>query len=156
MMSVRFVPEDLDASKWSNLEPYYNKLRDRDLNCSKCIEKLIKDESELSEFVSEKRAKTYINMTCHTDDEHAQNSWKEFVENIQPKLSEYNDLLNKRIVNHKSVSELPEKYDLMIEAIKSDIGIFREENIPLQTRLSILGTKYNEIRGKQTVHYDGE
>ncbi|MGY8691995.1 MAG: M3 family oligoendopeptidase [Candidatus Poseidoniales archaeon] len=153
---MRFVPEDLDASKWSNLEPYYNKLRDRDLNCSKCIEKLIKDESELSEFVSEKRAKTYINMTCHTDDEHAQNSWKEFVENIQPKLSEYNDLLNKRIVNHKSVSELPEKYDLMIEAIKSDIGIFREENIPLQTRLSILGTKYNEIRGKQTVHYDGE
>jgi len=155
-MSERFVPEDLDASKWSNLEPYYNKLRDRDLSCSKCIEKLIKDESELSELVSEKRAKTYINMTCHTDDEHAQNLWKEFVENIQPKLSEYNDLLNKRIVNHKSVSELPKKYDLMIKTIKSDIQIFREENIPLQTRLSILGTKYNEIRGKQTVHYDGE
>ena len=55
------------------------------------------------------------------------------------------------------LSELPARYDvLLIQTIKSDIRIFREENIPLQTRLSILGTKYNEIRGKQTVHYDGE
>ncbi len=155
IMNREFVPDDLDATNWNNLEQYYVELRDRRLNCVGCIESLIRDESDLSEIISETRAKTYINMTCNTNDKKAQDSWKNFVENIQPKISEFSDLLNKKILGHESVDKLPEKYDIMIEAMRSDINIFREENIPLQTQLSLLGTRYNEIRGKQTVNFDG-
>ena len=155
-MESRFAPDDLDASKWENIEPFLDNLIQRKINSANCIEDLIRDESQLSEIISETRARTYINMTSQTDNQEYQKAWGDFVENIQPKLSEYNDIINKKIINNDFVDDLPKRYEIMLRGIKSDIKIFREENIPLQTRLSILGTKYNEIRGKQTVFFEGE
>ncbi|MFL2958169.1 MAG: M3 family oligoendopeptidase [Candidatus Thalassarchaeaceae archaeon] len=155
-MESRFAPDDLDASKWENIEPFLDNLKQRKISSANCIEDLISDESQLSEIISETRARTYINMTSQTDNEEYQKAWGDFVENIQPKLSEYNDIINKKIINNDFVDDLPERYEIMLRGIKSDIKIFREENIPLQTRLSILSTKYNEIRGKQTVFFEGE
>ena len=154
-MDINFNLNDVDASKWENIEPYLINLKDREIKSSQCIENLIHDESRLSEIISETRARAYINMTCQTDNQEYQKAWTDFVENIQPKLSEYNDLFNRKIINNKYVSDLSERYNVMLKGIKTDIEIFREENIQLQTRLSILGTKYNEIRGKQTVYFDG-
>ena len=155
-MALRFSPDDLDASKWENIEPYLINLKEREINSADCIIDLIQDESQLTEIISETRARTYINMTSQTDNQEYQKAWGDFVENIQPKLSEYSDVINKKIINNAFVDNLPERYAVMLRGIKSDIKIFREENIPLQTRLSILGTKYNEIRGKQTVYFEGE
>jgi len=155
-MALRFAPDDLDASKWENIEPYLINLKEREINSADCIIDLIQDESQLTEIISETRARTYINMTSQTDNQEYQKAWGDFVENIQPKLSEYSDVINKKIINNTFVDNLPERYAVMLRGIKSDIKIFREENIPLQTRLSILGTKYNEIRGKQTVYFEGE
>ncbi|MAV60666.1 MAG: hypothetical protein CND89_03615 [Marine Group II euryarchaeote MED-G38] len=154
-MSINFNLNDVNASKWESIEPYLINLKDREIKSSECIENLIHDESQLSEIISETRARAYINMTCQTDNQIYQKAWTDFVENIQPKLSEYNDLINRKIINNKFVNDLPERYEVMIKGIKTDIEIFREENIQLQTRLSMLGTKYNEIRGKQTVYFDG-
>ena len=154
-MDINFNLIDVDASKWENIEPYLINLKDREIKSSQCIENLIHDESRLSEIISETRARAYINMTCQTDNQEYQKAWTDFIENIQPKLSEYNDLFNRKIINNKYVSDLSERYNVMLKGIKTDIEIFREENIQLQTRLSILGTKYNEIRGKQTVYFDG-
>ena len=154
-MDTNFNLNDVDASKWENIEPYLINLKDREIKSSQCIENLIHDESRLSEIISETRARAYINMTCQTDNQEYQKAWTDFIENIQPKLSEYNDLFNRKIINNKYVSDLSERYNVMLKGIKTDIEIFREENIQLQTRLSILGTKYNEIRGKQTVYFDG-
>jgi oligoendopeptidase F len=78
-MTESFVDEELDPSNWDNLKQYFDDLVHRDLNCSSCLENLIIDESQLSELISEKRAKTYINMTCHTDNAEYQKAWKDFV-----------------------------------------------------------------------------
>ena len=84
-MESRFAPNDLDASKWENIEPFLNSLKQRRINSTNCIEDLIRDESQLSEIVSETRAKAYINMTSQTDNQEYQKAWRDFVENIQPK-----------------------------------------------------------------------
>ena len=91
-MESRFAPDDLDASKWENIEPFLDNLIQRKINSANCIEDLIRDESQLSEIISETRARTYINMTSQTDNQEYQKAWGDFVENIQPKLSEYNDI----------------------------------------------------------------
>jgi len=95
-------------------------------------------------------------MTCHTDDEVIQKAWMDFVENVEPKLSEYSDILNRRIVEHDAVGELPERYEILIKGLTTNIEIFREENIPLQTQATKLVTEYNEICGAQMVEFDGE
>tara|TARA_Y100001970_G_scaffold46609_1_gene58814 strand:- start:1283 stop:2965 length:1683 start_codon:yes stop_codon:yes gene_type:complete len=153
---MSFVSDDLDATSWKEIEPFMNNLRDRELNCSTCLETFISDRSDLSEIISEARAKLYINMTCHTDDEKIQKSWMDFVENVSPKLSEYSDILNRRIIEHESVSKLPKQYEILVKGLKTNIEIFREENIPLQTKATKLVTEYNEICGAQMVEYEGE
>ena len=153
---MSFVPDELDGSSWESIEPFMNDLRDRRLSCSNCLETFIADRSSLSEVISEARARLYIDMTCHTDDEEIQKSWMQFVENVQPKLSEYSDILNRRLVEHESLDELPERFGILVKGIKTDIAIFREENIPLSTQATKLVTEYNEICGAQMVEFDGE
>ena len=153
---MSFVPDDLDGSSWEFIEPYMNDLRYRKLSCSKCLETFIADRSSLSEVISEARARLYIDMTCHTDDEEIQKSWMQFVENVQPKLSEYSDILNRRLVEHEALDELPERFGILVKGLKTDIAIFREENIPLSTQATKLVTEYNEICGAQMVEFDGE
>ena len=153
---MNLIHDDIDGASWESIEPYMNDLRDRTLSCSNCLETFIADRSNLSEVISEARARLYIDMTCHTDDEDIQKAWMAFVENVQPKLSEYSDILNRRLIEHKAVQELPERFDILVKGLKTDIEIFREENIPLNTQATKLVTEYNEICGAQMVEFDDE
>ena len=153
---MTFIPEDFDASSWKNIEPYVNDLIQRNLSCSNCLEKLISDSSNLAEHISETGALLYIGMTCDTENETKKNDFLNFVENVRPKLSKFSDKLNRRIAEHPSVGDLPDRYDLMIRGIKSDIEIFREENIPLGVEQTKLVTKAQGITGGMTVEFEGE
>ena len=153
---MTFISEDFDASSWENIEPYVDDLIQRNLSCSSCLEKLISDSSNLAEHISETGALLYIGMTCDTENETKKNDFLNFVENIRPKLSKFSDKLNRRIAEHPSVGDLPDRYDLMIRGIKSDIDIFREENIPLGVEQTKLVTKAQGITGSMTVEFEGE
>ena len=95
-------------------------------------------------------------MTCDTESEEKRDSFMEFVENVRPKLSEFSDSLNKRIVGHRSVDDLPPRYDLMIKGMRNDIEIFRKENIPLGVEQTRLVTEAQTINGAMTVVFEGE
>ena len=114
---MSFVPDDFDASKWENIEPYVNDLLSRELTCSSCLEKAISDSSNLAEHISETGALLYIGMTCDTENEKKKNEFLYFVENVRPKLSEFSDALNRRIAEHPSLEDLSERYTLMIRGI---------------------------------------
>ena len=151
-----FIPDNFDASKWENIEPYVNDLINRELSCSSCLESLISDSSNLGEHISETGALLYIGMTCDTENENKKNDFLYFVENIRPKLSKFSDALNRRIAEHPSIGNLPERYDLMKRGIISDIEIFRSENIPLGVEQTKLVTKAQGITGGMTVQFQGQ
>ena len=153
---MSFVPDDFDASKWENIEPYVNDLLSRELTCSSCLEKAISDSSNLAEHISETGALLYIGMTCDTENEKKKNDFLYFVENVRPKLSEFSDALNRRIAEHPSLEDLSERYTLMIRGIISDIEIFRTENIPLGVEQTKLVTKAQGITGAMTVEFEGK
>ena len=153
---MKFVSEDFDASAWENIEPYVDDLLERKLTCSKCIETLISDSSNLAEHISETGALLYIGMTCDTENSEKKDEFLNFVENVRPKLSEFSDKLNRRIIDHSSLENLPERYNLMIRGMKSDIEIFRVENIPLGVEQTKLVTKAQGITGAMTVEFEGK
>ena len=155
-MGSAFITEDFDASQWVNIEPYANDLLSRELNCSGCLETLIKDGSTLAEHVSEAGTLLSIAMTCDTESEVKRRSYLDFIENVQPKLSEFADAFNHRLAGHPALDELPPRHDLMIKGILTDIAIFREENIPLQVEEAKLETEHSTITGAMTVEFDGE
>ena len=155
-MGRGFVPEDLEATSWDSLEPLINDLLERELSCSSCLEGLIADSSELAEHVSEAGALLYIGMTCDTESEEKKGAFLDFVSNVRPKLSEHSDAINRRLVEHPAVEDLPERYDLMLKGIRTDVEIFRKENIPLGVRQTELVTESQAINGAMTVEFDGE
>ncbi len=156
MQSGSFVPDDFDASEWSNIEPYVDELLNRTLSCSGCLETLISDASNLAEHISETGALLYIGMTCDTESQEKRDSFLGFVENVRPKLSEFSDSLNRRIVEHQAVDDLPPRYDLMVKGMRNDIEIFRKENIPLGVEQTRLVTEAQSINGAMTVIFEGE
>ena len=121
---MKFVPDDFDASQWENIEPYVNDLLQRKLSCSSCLETLISDSSNLAEHISETGALFYIDMTCDTENDEKKNAFLNFVEHVRPKLSEFSDKLNRKIIDHLSdinfpVTEHARRY-LLDEGIKPD------------------------------------
>jgi len=155
-MASGFVPDDFDATVWENIDPLTNDLMERELSCSSCIEGLISDSSELAEHISETGALLYIGMTCDTESEEKRESFLDFMSTIRPKLSEFSDALNRRIVHHPSVGDLPGRYDLMLRGMRTDVEIFRKENIPLGVRQTELVTEAQTINGAMTVEFEGE
>ena len=151
-----YVNDDFDPSSWKEVEAYTEELLNRKISCSKCLEGIIRDASELSEHISEKGALLYIGMTCDTENEEKKGAFLDFVENVRPKLSEFSDSLNRRIVGHEAVEDLPERYDLMIRSMKNDVEIFRKENIPLSVEQTKLVTEAQTINGAMSVEYEGE
>ncbi len=156
-MITDFVPADIDATTWDNLQPYYQQLLDREFKCSGCLEQFLLDRSELDAAASEAGSNLYIAMTCNTEDEDAKNAFLSFVENVEPELKKVGFELNKKVVRNEHVEDLDkDRYSVLLRDWFADVEIFREENVPLQTEDTKLGQEYAELCGAMMVEFDGE
>jgi oligoendopeptidase F len=152
-----FVPAELDATRWPNIQPLYQALLDRELKCEHCLETLLLDRSELDAAVSEAGATLYINMTRRTDDKATKQAYLDFVENVQPNVRRISFALDQKIVQSPHVDKLdPQRYRVMLRDLRADVELFRDENVPLQTRDTTLDQQFSEICGGMIVQFDGE
>ena len=157
MMMTEFVPADIDASTWENLQPYYQQLLDREFKCSGCLEQFLLDRSELDAAAEEAGSNLYIAMTCNTEDEDAKNGFLAFVETVEPELKKVGFELNKKVVASPHVKDLDtQRYAVLLRNWFADVEIFRDENVPLQTEDTKLGQEYAELCGAMMVEFDGE
>lgn len=156
-VTTDFVPEDLDASRWENLEPLYRKLVDRKLNCANCLAALILDRSELDAAASEAEANLYIETTRHTDDKAVQKAFETFVQDVEPHLKKVGFELDRKIAESEHADRLDQdRYGILLRGLRTNVEIFRDENVPIETELSLLDQKYAQICGAMTVDFDGE
>lgn len=155
--SSDLYPADLDATRWEQVEPHYRELIGRELHCKNCLTRLILDRSELDAIVSEAGSNLYINMSCHTDDQAANQAYLDFVENVQPKLREVAFELDRKIAGSQHAKDLdPQRYQVYLRDLKLAVSLFRPENIPLETELAKLDQEYSQICGAMTVQFRGE
>jgi oligoendopeptidase F len=152
-----FVPTDLDAGRWENIQPLYQALLDRELKCSGCLEQLLLDRSDLDAAAREAQTNLYINMTCHTDNEQVKSAYLEFVENVEPRLKQVSFDMDRKVVGSPHGGDLDKhRYEVLLRDLQADVEIFREQNIPLQTEETKLDQQYEEICGAMTVDFQGE
>ncbi len=152
-----FLPETFTVSDWNGLEPYFKNLEEREISSKQELEKWLKDLSELEAVVSEDVCWRQIRMTCDTENKALEDAFNYFVMEIQPKIQPYADRLNRMLVNCPFTKELDhEKYFTYLRSVKKNIDLFREENIPLQAELSVLGQQYGVISGKMSVQVNGQ
>ena len=157
MMMTDFIPADIDATTWENLQPYYQQLLGREFKCSGCLEQFLLDRSELDAAAEEAGSNLYIAMTCNTEDEDAKNGFLAFVETVEPELKKVGFELNKKVVACPHVKDLDtQRYAVLLRNWFADVEIFRDENVPLQTEDTKLGQEYAELCGAMMVEFDGE
>ncbi len=153
-----FLPEDLKIESWEGIEPFCNDLLSRPIDSVEDLKRWLKDRSELNAVISEDLGWRYINMTRYTENEAYSQAYQFFVTEIQPKIAPFSDKLNKKAMASEYLKDLETKegYDIMIREMRKDIEIFREENIPLFTKIQTETRKYGQISGAMTVTIDEE
>jgi oligoendopeptidase F len=152
-----FVPADLDATRWENLEPLLDDLQGRQIDSAAGLEQWLIDRGELAAACSEAQANLYISMSCDTGDETKRNAYLSFIETIPPKLKPRSFELDKRQVELSSRIPLPsERYEVLQRDTAAEVELFRDENVPIETELDKLAQEFSQLTGAMTVLFRGE
>ncbi len=152
-----FIPDELMINGWSDLQPFFDNLRDRDLPDAVALRHWLLDLSELEAVVEEDAAWRYIRMTVNTSDTETTAAYETFIKDIQPQMAPYGDVLNKKLADHPDAGDLEgSAFRIYLRGIRNAIRIFREKNIPLQTELQSLAQQYSALNGSMQVELDGE
>ncbi|MCF8425959.1 MAG: M3 family oligoendopeptidase [Bacteroidia bacterium] len=153
----KFLADKLKITSWEILEPYFTQLLNREINSKQELELWLKHRSELEAFVSEDLAWRYVKMTCDTTNKALEESYLFFVSEIEPKISPFNDALNKKLVACPFLTELDQdKYFIYLRGLKKEIELFREENIPIYAKIAAESQKYGTIMGAMSVEMEGK
>jgi oligoendopeptidase F len=61
-----FIGEEFDLKKWEDLEPFFENLKNREINSAEDLKQWFSDRSEIESYLSENFAWRYIRQTCDT------------------------------------------------------------------------------------------
>src|SRR5690554_6439725 len=152
-----FVSNEL-TFEWIHLKPYFEDLKNRKIDTAESLKKWLKDRSELTSVLSEEFAWRYIRMNIDTNNEAYQEKFQYFVENINPEIAPYEDALNRKLNSSSFIEDLKKDpdFEILLKSVKTNIELFRKENIPLQTQLENESQKFGSIAAKMSVEIDGE
>jgi oligoendopeptidase F len=152
-----FIAEDLVINSWDDIKGYFDELLEENFESLKDYQNWLRKNSELEAVLEEDMAWRYIKMTIDTSDEEAAASFNLYVKEINPKISEKGNELNKKLVESPFKNELTEEADIIyLKKIQTAIDLFCEDNIPLQSETQLLGQEYSGVIGAQLITYKGE
>ncbi|MDR1829623.1 MAG: M3 family metallopeptidase, partial [Candidatus Fibromonas sp.] len=156
MTKRQFVPADFTANNAEGTKDLFKQLEQREIPDAQALQKWILDWSELSSVLAEENSRRYVAMTCDTKNQAAAEAYEFFVSNIDPVIFEETEKLQKKLIAHKNLSDLESEYGNWFRAVRTDLELFREENIPLETQTNLEIQKYQKITGAMSVQYKGE
>jgi oligoendopeptidase F len=151
-----FVPADIDLSNVDTLLPVYHKLLARPIESTRDAEQFLLDFSELTSAVDEYGSRRYIDKSCHTDDAEIEARFMHVVEQIEPKIKPLFFELQKKFLASPVVAVMdPRRYGLLIKKWKTDVELFRPENVAIETEIARVTNDYDKISGAMMVSFDG-
>jgi len=150
----KFVPTTLDTGDFSQLEPLYELLLNREILSVDDLKTWLLDFSELESVIDETRSRRYIDKSCHTDDEAIQKAYMHFVETVDPQTKPYFFKLQKKLLDSQYLAGLGDtKYRMLARRWQADVDIFCDENIPLEVEVTKLSNEYDKTSGAMMVFY---
>lgn len=153
----RFILENVDLADAGVVAGLYQELIDTDISCSKTLRDFVDHRSELDAAVQQADSILYIGMTCQTDDTEKAAAFTKFVSEVVPAIKPLADVLDRKYLEAKDRLAISEPdFDVYDRTIRSDVDLFREDNVPLQTEDELLSQEYQSICGKMTVEIDGQ
>ena len=138
-------------STWEQIAPLYQSLLERELTKDK-VDSWMRDWSELRKLVDERNARLSLATDLDTTDVNAEKAYHQFLEEFYSSAQSADQKLKEKLLG--SGLE-PAGMELALKKMRVEANLFREENLPLITEESKLGTEYNKILGAQTITWEG-
>jgi oligoendopeptidase F len=141
----------LAKSEWADIAPYFDELAGREL-APENIEPWLREWSRLEELVTEAAARAMIAYTVDTSDRSKEADHLRFSSEILPHMEERSVALARKLLDTGySTSALATTLD----RFRTQIDIFREENVPLFATLEEHSARYQRITGSMTAEWEG-
>ena len=150
IVSLPESPQAIADATWPELEPLYEALASAPIDDPQTW---LHEWSRLEEILEEAGTLAMIAYTCDTADPAKEAANLRWSSEIFPKAIEMQVKLARRLVE-SGYSE--PGLEVAIKGFRTDIEIFREENVPLFSELETLVAAYQKITGGLTVDWNGE
>lgn len=152
MIALPPSSETFAGASWDDIAPYYAALADAPLS-SEGAERWLAAWSRLDELVTEAGTRALMAYTCDTADPEKERAYLRFYAEVYPQLEAAHVRLARRLLDlHVPRPDL----QVVLEGMRTDVRIFREENIPRFSELEELDAQYQKITGGLSVTWDGE
>ena len=155
--SRQFVPGCADLTNPATIQELFLRLLDYKIASSDDLERFLLNRSELTAAVGQRQSLLHVMMTCNTEDKSTVEAYQHFTEKVVPVMKPLEDKLDRKYLEARE--KYPDKYGhytLHDLHLKTDIDLFRQENIELSTQESLKSQEYQQICGAMTVEFEGE
>ncbi len=152
MVPLPSSPDALVNATWPDIEALYKSVLEAPVAPGDG-EQWLATWSRLEELVEEAGTKAMIAYTCDTADPLKEQANLRWSAEIFPRAAELQVLLAKRLL---SLGYSRPDLETVLRGMRTDIEIFREENVPLFTQLEELVSEYQKITGGLSVDWEGE
>jgi oligoendopeptidase F len=144
-------PSAFAKASWDDVAPYFDDLAARPLEPS-TIEAWLVEWSRLEELVTEAAARAMIAYTIDTSDREKEADHLRFSTEVLPRMEERSVELARRLV--ESGHSTPELATTLTR-FRTQIEIFRDENVPIFAELEEHSARYQRITGSIMVEWEG-
>ena len=156
-MERAFLPQEFKITVWSRLKPYYSELTKRPIQSKDELVQWIYDKCELTAVIQEEFNWRYVKLSLDSNDERALESYSYAIQELEPKISAFEQNLNQKLMDCPFTKELEEnKFFIYLRGIDNQLSLFREENIPLFTEMAMKAKEHGTIFSEMTVELNGE
>ena len=153
----RFVPADLEPSNFPRTQALYHDLLERPIQTLDQLNRWLTDFSELTSVVDEYGSRRYIDKSCHTDDEAIKKRFMQFVEEVEPGIKPLAFALQRKYLDSPARRQLDQKkFGTLDLRWETEVEIFREINVPIDTEITKKVSEFDEINGRMTVQFRGK
>jgi oligoendopeptidase F len=153
-VTVSFLPPSPSAlakSEWADIAPYFDDLAGRELS-SETIEAWLREWSRLEELVTEAAARAMIAYTVDTSDPGKEADHLRFSSEILPQMEERSVALARKLLD---TGYSTPALATTLTRFRTQIAIFREENVPIFAALEEHSARYQRITGSMTAQWEG-
>jgi oligoendopeptidase F len=138
---------------WERIAPYYDELLARPLT-QEGLAAWLADWTAISALVDEVNTSYTIATTVNTADEEAERGYTHYLDTIQPQALAAEQRVREKLL--ASGLEAPEGFAIPLRKLRAEAELYREENIPVISKLRKLGMEYEKLAGARTATWEGQ
>lgn len=151
------INKNLKIKNWTDIEPFFLKLQNHDVQHALDLETLIQNYSDVMSVVNENANWAFIHMTCDTADKEKSALYETLAGKVLPLVKKAQENLHQKILNSPFVQNLnQDRYGLLLKKFKNSSDLFSPKNSQIEAELIPLESRFRQITGGLMVNVQNQ